>query len=191
MTLRWIINPNLTDFYLTVVRSCSSHDFPRAPTENRTPFTSLFLQSTTLAFRMHKQLLAMMRRPEFGARVTGIRPRNLRRYSSELQLHVGINRRVLWRRNAQLFCHPHQLCQRSGPHLCMTPLRWILTGKFGGPQLSAICLLRRPLTTSPSTSRSRCVNKSHRARCSAISAWYFRFARSRAPFCPFCYICSS
>jgi len=41
----------------------------------------------------------------------------LLRYSWELQLHLGINRLLLWRRNAQLFCHPHQLCQRSGPHL--------------------------------------------------------------------------
>src|SRR5208282_1651592 len=31
-------------------------------------------------------------------------------------LDVGVNRLVLWRRNTQLFCHPDQLCQRSGPH---------------------------------------------------------------------------
>jgi hypothetical protein len=43
------------------------------------------------------------------------------------------------------------------------------------PSLAAICLLRKPATTSASTSRSRGVNKSYRALCSAISAWCFRF----------------
>jgi hypothetical protein len=74
---------------------------------------SLFLQSTTLRVRLHKQLSAVTRPPQFGVRVTRIRPRNLRRYSWDLQLHVGINRLVLWTRNAQLLCHPHQFRQRS------------------------------------------------------------------------------
>ena len=36
---------------------------------------------------------------------------DLRRYSWDLQLHLGINRLLLWRRNAQLSCYPHQLWQ--------------------------------------------------------------------------------
>jgi hypothetical protein len=40
-------------------------------------------------------------------------PGNVHRYSWDLQLHVSINRLILWTRNAQPFCHPHQLCQRS------------------------------------------------------------------------------
>jgi hypothetical protein len=63
---------------------------------------------------------------------------------------------------------------------CMTPLRWILTVNSVVPNLAAICLLSRPLTTSSSTSRSRCVNESYRARCSATSVWRFRFVRSRS-----------
>jgi hypothetical protein len=74
--------------YSTVVRSCSSHE------------------SITWV-RLHKQLPAMMRRTQFGVRVRRIRSINIRRYSWDLQLHVGIKRLVLWRRNAQLFCQPH------------------------------------------------------------------------------------
>src|SRR5712691_7399331 len=36
---------------------------------------------------------------------------------------------------------------------CMTPLRWILTVNSVVPSLAAICLLSRPVTTNPSTSR--------------------------------------
>jgi hypothetical protein len=66
-----------------------------------------------------------------------------------------ITRLVLWFQDAQLFWHPHQLWQRFGPHLLHHAPALDFDGKFGGPQ--AICLLCRPLTTSPSTSRSRCV----------------------------------
>jgi hypothetical protein len=129
--------------------------------------------------RLHKQLPAMMRRTQFGVRVRRIRSINLCRNSWDLQLHVGIKRLVLWRRNAQLFCQPHQLCQRSALIFCMAPLRRILTVNSAVTSLAAICLLSRPPTTSPIASRSRCVNTSYRARCSAISAWCFRFAQSR------------
>jgi len=65
----------------------------------------------------------------------------LLRYSWELQLHLGINRLLLWRRNAQLFCHPHQLCQRSGPHLLHDSPTLDFDGKFGGPQLRGNLLI--------------------------------------------------
>ena len=71
--------------YSTVVRSCSSHE------------------SNTWV-RLHKQLPALMRWTQFSVRVKRIRFINLRRVSWDLQLHVGIKRLVLWRRNAQLFC---------------------------------------------------------------------------------------
>jgi hypothetical protein len=66
---------------------------------------------------------------------------NLRRCSWDLQLHVGINRLVLWRRNAQLLCRPHQLCQRSGPHLLHHSPTLNFDGKFGGPQPSGNLLI--------------------------------------------------
>jgi hypothetical protein len=43
--------------------------------------------------------------------------------------------------NVQLFCHPHQLCQRSGPHFLHDSPRLDFDGKFGGPQLSGNLLI--------------------------------------------------
>jgi hypothetical protein len=36
-------------------------------------------------------------------------PRHLRRYSWDLQLHIGMNRLVPWTRKTGLFCRPHHL----------------------------------------------------------------------------------
>jgi hypothetical protein len=35
----------------------------------------------------------------------------------------------------KLFCHPHQLCQRSGPHLLHDSPALDFDRKFGGAQL--------------------------------------------------------
>src|SRR5262249_49175266 len=41
--------------------------------------------------------------------------------------------RWLHRRNAQLFCHPHQIGQRAGPHLLHNAPALDFNGEFGGP----------------------------------------------------------
>jgi hypothetical protein len=74
---------------------------------------------------------------------------NLRHYSWGLQLHVGINRLVLWIRNPQLLCHPHQLRQRPGPHLLHDSPTLNFDGEFGRSQLGGdllfACFLQRPV----------------------------------------------
>jgi len=55
---------------------------------------------------------------------------NLGRYLQNLQLHLSVNRLVLCERNAQLFRHPHQFCQRSGPHLLHDSPALDFDGKF-------------------------------------------------------------
>jgi hypothetical protein len=74
---------------------------------------------------------------------------SLRRYSWGLQLHVGINRLVLWIRNPQLLCHPHQLRQRPGPHLLHDSPTLNFDGEFGRSQLDGDLLfayfLQRPV----------------------------------------------
>ena len=52
-------------------------------------------------------------------------------------------RLALWKRNPQLFCHPHQLCQRSGAHLLHDSSTLDFDGKFGGPQLSGNLLIEQ------------------------------------------------
>ena len=48
---------------------------------------------------------------------------------------------LLWSRNAQLFCHPHQLCQRAGPHLLHDSSTLDFDRKFSGPQLGGNLLI--------------------------------------------------
>ena len=54
-----------------------------------------------------------------------------------------MNRLLLWRRNAQLFCHPHQLGQRSRPHLLHRAPALDFDAKFGSPKFSGNLLIEQ------------------------------------------------
>ena len=62
----------------------------------------------------------------------------------DMQLHFGTTRLLLYRRNIQLFYHPHQLCQRCGPHLLHDNPALDFNGKFGGA--SGLRVQRSPAT---------------------------------------------
>jgi hypothetical protein len=100
-------------------------------------------QFTTFRVRLREQLpaLALIRRLPFGVKVSGIRRESLRHYPRDRQFDLGVKRLLLWRRNAQLFCHPHQVCQRAGLHLLHNSPTLDLDRKFGGPQLSGNLLI--------------------------------------------------
>ncbi len=79
--------------------------------------------------------------------------------------------------------HPDEFGKRVCLHFRITWPRCILTVASLVPSWPAICLFRRPRTTSPITSCSRGLSDSYRSRVSAACACCTRVARSRSTAC--------